>query len=126
MHADTLYQRMLDHEAAVEQAKKDGSPVPVFNPALPRANVAKVNPTTELEKHWREKLDKLPEEERVVEEAALRADLQAESEVARSVKQIWAAQKEERDTRKADGQSTFGDTLASLLGRGGSDGGKAR
>lgn len=35
MHADTLYHRMLDHEAAVEQAKAEGRPVPVFEPVMP-------------------------------------------------------------------------------------------
>ncbi|KAK2594802.1 Vacuolar protein sorting-associated protein atg6 [Conoideocrella luteorostrata] len=124
MHADTLYERMLDHEAAVEQAKKDGTPVPPFDPALPKASAPKVTPTDELEKQWREKLDKLPEDERVVEEAALRADLQAKSDVASSVKQIWASQKEERDARKAGGGSTFTDTLNGLFSRNGNEGKK--
>lgn len=109
---------MITHEAAVEQAKKDGTPVPVFDPALPKAGAPKVVPTQELEKTWKEKLDKLPEDERVVEEAALRADLQAKSDVAKNVKQIWATQKEARESRKADGQATFGDTLSSVFGRG--------
>lgn len=119
MHADTLYDRMITHEAAVEQAKKDGTPIPIFDPALPKASATKVMPTQELEKTWKEKLDKLPEEERVVEEAALRADLQAKSDVAKNVKQIWASQKEEREARKAGGQATFGDTLSAIFGRGG-------
>ncbi|KAG6013782.1 hypothetical protein E4U43_007116 [Claviceps pusilla] len=125
MHADRLYERMIQHEAAVEKAKKEGTPIPVFDPALPKASsTPKVVPTDELEKQWRDRLEKLPQEERVVEEAALRADLQAKSEVARSVKQIWAAQKEERDARKADGQSTFSDSLAGLFGRSGNEGKK--
>ncbi|KHN96714.1 uncharacterized protein MAM_05270 [Metarhizium album ARSEF 1941] len=119
MHADTLYDRMLVHETAVEQAKKDGTPIPIFDPALPKASAARVVPTQELEKTWREKLDKLPEGERVVEEAALRADLQAKSDVSKNVKQIWATQKEEREARKANGQATFGDTLSAIFGRGG-------
>ncbi|KAG6004724.1 hypothetical protein E4U21_000816 [Claviceps maximensis] len=125
MHADRLYERMIAHEAAVEKAKKEGAPIPVFEPALPKASTTpKVAPSDELGKQWREKLDKLPEGERAVEEAALRADLQAKSEVARSVKQIWATQKEERDARKADGQSTFADGLAGLFGRSDSEGKK--
>lgn len=125
MHADRLYERMIQHEAAVEKAKKEGTPIPVFDPALPKASsTPKVVPTDELEKQWRDRLEKLPQEERVVEEAALRADLQAKSEVARSVKQIWATQKEERDARKADGQSTFSDSLAGLFGRSGNEGKK--
>ncbi|EFY86680.1 hypothetical protein MAC_07278 [Metarhizium acridum CQMa 102] len=121
MHADTLYDRMITHEAAVEQAEKDGTPIPIFDPALPKASATKVVPTQELEKTWKEKLDKLPEDERVVEEAALRADLQAKSDVAKNVKQIWATQKEEREARRADGQATFGDTLSAIFGRGGGE-----
>ncbi|KAG6025021.1 hypothetical protein E4U41_001633 [Claviceps citrina] len=128
MHADRLYQRMMDHEAAVERAKQQGAPLPVFDPALPSTTTARttasVAPTDELEKQWREKLDKLPAEERVVEEAALRADLQAKSAVAQSVKQIWAHQREERDARKVDGQGTFVDGLVGLFGRGGGEGKK--
>ena len=116
MHADSLYNRMLKHEEAVEQAKKEGLPTPVFDAALPRTSAAKVTPSGELEKQWKERLDKLPEDERVVEEAALRADLQAKSDVAKSVKDIWATQKQEREARKADGQATLGDTLSALFG----------
>lgn len=118
MHADALFQRMLKHEEAVEQAKKDGTPIPVFNAALPKSSAATVNPTQELEKQWKEKLDKLPEDERGVEEAALRADLEAKADVAQNVKKIWAAQKEERDGRKTEGRWTVGDALAELFGRG--------
>ncbi|KAG5984108.1 hypothetical protein E4U55_005982 [Claviceps digitariae] len=124
MHADRLYERMIHHEAAVEKAKKEGTPIPVFDPALPKTSAPKVTPTDELQKQWRIKLDKLPEEERALEEAALRADLQAKTEVATNVKQIWATQKEERDARKADGQSTFLDGLVGLFGRGGDEGKK--
>ncbi|OAA46940.1 hypothetical protein NOR_02576 [Metarhizium rileyi] len=121
MHADTLYGRMMTHEAAVEQAKKDGMPIPSFDPALPKTSTPKVVPTQELEKTWKEKLDKLPESERVVEEAALRADLQAKSDVASNVKQIWATQKEQREARRADGQATLGDALSAIFGRGGGE-----
>lgn len=118
MHADSLYDRMLRHEETVEQAKKDGTPIPTFDPALPKASVPRATPTSELEKTWKEKLDKLPEDERVFEEAALRADLQAKSDVATNVKQLWAAQKEERETRKSEGQATLGDTFSALFGKG--------
>lgn len=121
MHADALYDRMLAHETAVEQAKKDGTPIPIFDPSLPKASAPKVVPTQELEKTWKEKLDKLPEDERAMEEAALRADLQAKSDVAKNVKQIWATQKEEREARKAGGQATFGDVMSAIFGRGGGD-----
>ncbi|RGP76239.1 autophagy-related 6 [Fusarium longipes] len=119
MHADALYQRMIKHEEAVEKAKAEGLPVPVFQSKLPKAKDDSVMPTEELQQQWKEQLDKLPAEERVVEEAALRADLQAKAEVAGSVQKIWDSQAEQRKQRQAEGNSTFGDYIASLFGKSG-------
>ncbi|KAF5002179.1 hypothetical protein FGRMN_555 [Fusarium graminum] len=119
MHADSLYQRMMKHEEAVEKAKVEGLPAPVFQATLPKAKVGAVMPTEELQQQWKEQLDKLPAEERIVEEAALRADLQAKAEVAGSVQKIWDTQAEQRKQRQAEGNSTFGDYVASLFGRSG-------
>ncbi|CAM1504515.1 Fc.00g021060.m01.CDS01 [Cosmosporella sp. VM-42] len=119
MHADSLFQRMLRHEAAVEKAKAEGLPVPVFETVVPKATPGQVAPTEELQQVWKEKLDKLPAEERVVEEAALRADLQAKAEVADKVQGIWDKQKEDRKTRVAEGNSNFGDYVSSLWGKSG-------
>lgn len=116
MHADSLFQRMLDHEKAVAKAKEDGKPIPTFESVLPAEKGEPVRPSVDLEKQWREKLDKLPEDERAAEEAALRADLQIKSDVAKNVKQIWDSKKEEREARQASGQGTFGDTISALFG----------
>ncbi|KAF4967313.1 hypothetical protein FSARC_5143 [Fusarium sarcochroum] len=119
MHADSLYQRMIKHEEAVEKAKTEGLPVPVFQTTIPKAKANAVAPTEELQQQWKEQLDKLPAEERVVEEAALRADLQAKAEVAGNVQKIWDTQAEQRKQRQAEGNSTFGDYVASLFGKSG-------
>ncbi|KAI5467381.1 hypothetical protein BGZ63DRAFT_419093 [Mariannaea sp. PMI_226] len=119
MHADALYGRLVDHEAAVEKAKAEGLPIPVFEPAVPKTKPNMVIPREELQQQWKEQLEKLPEEERALEEAALRGDLQAKSEVADKVQQIWDTQKEERKKRQAEGNSTFGDYVSSLFGKGG-------
>ncbi|KAK5992718.1 hypothetical protein PT974_06134 [Cladobotryum mycophilum] len=119
LHADALFQRMLQHETEVEQAKKDGRMIPAFDPALPKTVTGTIKPSDEVEKHWKERLDKLPEDERIAEEAALRADLQAKSDVARNVKKIWESKQEEREVRQAAGQGTFTDTLAALFGKAG-------
>ncbi|RFN53241.1 autophagy-related protein 6 [Fusarium flagelliforme] len=119
MHADALYQRMMKHEEAVEKAKAEGLPIPVFKSTLPKAKDDSVVPTEELQQQWKEQLDKLPAEERVVEEAALRADLQAKAEVAGNVQKIWDSQAEQRKQRQAQGNSTFGDYITSLFGKSG-------
>ncbi|KAF5027585.1 hypothetical protein F66182_327 [Fusarium sp. NRRL 66182] len=119
MHADSLYQRMIKHEEAVEKAKAEGLPAPVFQATIPKTKKNEVAPTEELQQQWKEQLEKLPAEERAIEEAALRADLQAKAEVAGSVQKIWDTQAEERKQRQAEGKSTFGDYLASLFGKSG-------
>ncbi|KAL6794927.1 hypothetical protein GGI42DRAFT_332652 [Trichoderma sp. SZMC 28013] len=121
LHADALFQRMLQHEAEVEKAKENGTLIPTFDPSLPKTtatSAANIKPSDELQKQWKEKLDQLPEDERVAEEAALRADLQAKADVARNVKKIWDAKREEREVRRAEGQATFSDTIAALFSRG--------
>lgn len=119
MHADSLYQRMISHEAAAEKAKAEGLPVPVFEPGVPKPKPDMYAPSEELQQQWNEKLDKLPAEERTVEEAALRADLQAKSEVAGKVQQIWDTQKDERQKRQAEGNSTITDYFSSMFGKSG-------
>ncbi|KAL6701790.1 hypothetical protein J3F84DRAFT_16240 [Trichoderma pleuroticola] len=121
LHADALFQRMLQHEAEVEKAKENGTLIPTFDPSLPKTTAttaSNIKPSDELQKQWKEKLDQLPEDERVAEEAALRADLQAKADVARNVKKIWDAKREEREVRRAEGQATFSDTIAALFSKG--------
>ncbi|PON30684.1 hypothetical protein TGAM01_v200104 [Trichoderma gamsii] len=121
LHADALFQRMLQHEAEVEKAKEAGTLIPSFDPSIPRTTATPataVKPSEELQKQWKEKLDQLPEDERAAEEAALRADLQAKADVARNVKKIWDAKREEREVRRAEGQATFSDTIAALFSKG--------
>lgn len=39
MHADRLYHRMLDQEAAIAKAKEEGRPVPAFGPLIDKVKV---------------------------------------------------------------------------------------
>ncbi|KAM0511689.1 hypothetical protein ACHAPE_009648 [Trichoderma viride] len=121
LHADALFQRMLQHEAEVEKAKEAGTLIPSFDPSIPKTTAppaTAVKPSEDLQKQWKEKLDQLPEDERAAEEAALRADLQAKADVARNVKKIWDAKREEREVRRSEGQATFSDTIAALFSKG--------
>ncbi|KAF4592017.1 autophagy-related protein 6 [Ophiocordyceps camponoti-floridani] len=121
MQADALYQRMLKHEAAVSQAKKDGTPIPTFDliiPNAPPSSVSTQGPTPADEQAWQRKLDDLPEDERAIEVAALRADYQAKAEVASSVMQIRQTQREGRDERLAQGKASVLDSLSAFLWRG--------
>lgn len=118
MHADALYQRVIQHEAAVAQAKEEGKPIPKFDPVIPKATsqVAKVQPSEEVQQQWREKLEKLPEDERPAEEAALRADLEAKHTVARNMKELLESKK--KDDKEPKPSQGIADSILSML-RGG-------
>lgn len=119
MHADRLFQRVLQHEEAVEKAKEAGQPLPVFDPVVPKARAVTIQPTAEIEQKWKEKIEQLPEDERAAEAAALRADYQAKTEVAQTMKGLLDAKQKERESRQAKGQGTFMDGIAALFGNGG-------
>lgn len=114
MHADILYNRMLDHEKAVAKAKKAGQPIPVFDSVVPKLTKSMPQPVEEVEKTWRETLDKLPVGEREAEEAALRADYKTKEDVAKNIKQIMDAKKEQRLARQEAGEGTITDALSAL------------
>src|SRR5690349_6318985 len=105
MHADALYQRMVALEEAAALAKKEGGPVPAFRDIPPSVQHAP-DPGAEVRKVWKEKLDKLPPEEREAEEAALRADYAAKSGTAENMKGLWSQEDRERAERRKQGKAT--------------------
>lgn len=133
MRADALFHRMLEQEAAVERAKVEGKLAPTFPPllggqratttatALPapvpvtRTRIESVEPPSKILKEWREKLEKLPEQDRAAEEEALRAEYRAKAELAGHVQSIWQEQAKEREARKAQGKETIGDKVRGLF-----------
>ncbi|KAK1597476.1 uncharacterized protein LY79DRAFT_587479 [Colletotrichum navitas] len=124
MHADQLYARMIEQEKAAEAAKKEGLPAPKFDLAIPTSPsgadpvAPELKPRPDLEKSWKEQLEKLPEVERAAEEAALRADLQAKADVARKVQKLWDDQEKEKEKRKAEGKATIYDRITGVFGSG--------
>jgi hypothetical protein len=116
MHADGLFRRMLDHEAAVQAAKKEGRPIPVFEHVLPQVTPGQGRePDEETRRKWKEKLEHLPEDERATEEAALHADLRAKEGTAAKVEEMWKQQDRERRARLEAGKATFADHIWSFI-----------
>lgn len=125
MHADTLYHKMLDQEAATEEAKQENKPIPKFEPLIPKPVTGvqqetqdvleQLNP--DVRKSFFEKLENTPEAERPAEEAAMRAELQAQVQVATQVQSLWDQQAEERKKRKEEGKETIKDKVAGLIGK---------
>jgi len=134
MHADTLYHRMLDQEAAIETAKAEGRPIPEFPPLLSKTSISKTSPTRPtqstststidmasqlspaVQAQLKKRLEGLNDEQRQVEERAIAAEIQAGEQLAGHLGTIYQKQDEERQRRKDQGKETIGDKVASVFG----------
>ncbi|KAK0656751.1 hypothetical protein B0T16DRAFT_318020 [Cercophora newfieldiana] len=122
MRADSIYQKMMENEAAAKKAKEEGREAPTFAPLIPKTEApvaapGAAEPGPNTLKEWREKLAKIPEEDRATEEEALRAEFRAKAEVAGRIHSIWQEQAKEREARKAEGKETITDKLKDLVGK---------
>ena len=126
MHADSLYHRMLEQEKLIEAAKAEGTPVPTFPPLLSsrskdlpvpidegRLQPSDLKPT--VQKGLKKRLEGLKDEEREVEERAIKAEIQAGVQVAEQLGSIYEKQAEERRIRKEQGKETIGDKITSIF-----------
>src|SRR3954452_17121114 len=100
MHADTLYHRMLEQEKQIEAAKAEGKPIPSF-PSLLSSRKAISTSTAvsslddnknqasdlplKVQAGLKKRLEGLTDEEREVEERAIKAEIQAGEQVAESL-----------------------------------------
>ncbi|KAF1951738.1 hypothetical protein CC80DRAFT_192912 [Byssothecium circinans] len=144
MHADKLYQQMLEQEKLIEKAKEEGKPIPKFESVLSKQNVVAAvsgkSPTTpsalgqiipdeeeeqvwkkikpESRKSYEQKLAELPPEDQEFERKALLGELRAQSGMAKAVEQTFIEERINRMKRREAGQATIGDTIKRLWGWG--------
>lgn len=126
MHADTLYQRMLKQETAIEAAKAEGREAPKFPPLLsdrfkfipqkPEPGIQVTDLSPNIQAGFKKRLEGLHGEEREVEEKAIRAEIQVGEELARNLGTLYDKQDRERQIRKAEGRETIGDKVTSVFG----------
>ncbi len=131
MHADTLYHRMLDQEQAIETAKAEGKPIPTFPPILSSGKAAAPSAVpppkdadgmkvtdlpTNVQSALKERLEGLNDEEKRLEEQAIKAEIRAGEQVAANLEAIYKQREEERRIRKEQGKETIGDRLSSVFG----------
>jgi hypothetical protein len=139
MHADRLYQQMLEHEDAIARAKAQGQPVPEFRPVMSRENLAKVlgvelpaaaadaeKPTQsaddfshvpeKLREEFRQSVKDKSREERAVEEAALLGEMRDRTALSSEAVKILEEDKRKRLQRWADGKPTLGDRMKRAWG----------
>lgn len=142
MRADALYHRMLAQEREIERARAEGREPPAFAPlldnvappaaadtaaaaataaaAVPTAGAAGAKggvpePSPATLKAWKERLEKLPPEEREAEEQALRAEHRAKAEMAAQIQGVWEEQAKAREARKREGKETLLDKWTSFV-----------
>ena len=127
MRADELYHQMLEREREMKKAKEEGRAAPAFKPLLDAETVARTTTTTPMAGRsrapepspallaaWKERLEKLPPEEREAEEHALRAEFKAGAEVGGQLEGLWKKQDDERKAREAEGKVTAFDQFRRL------------
>jgi hypothetical protein len=123
---------MLDQEKAIEAAKEAGKPIPSFPPLLSSRKLATTSPTSQtmlednkvkasdlpasVQASLKKRLEGLNDEEREVEERAIKAEIQAGEQVATNLGIIYQKQEEERKIRKDQGRETIGDKISTVFG----------
>jgi hypothetical protein len=145
MHADKLYQQLVEQEALIEKAKEEGKPLPKFDSVLSKQNLARAladrqpnkgqpagaaKPVVEDEDHvwshiraesrkeYEKKLATLPPEEQEIERQALLGELRAQTGMAKKVEVTFVEERINRMKRREAGQATIGDTIKRLWGWG--------
>jgi len=133
MHADRLYQRMIEQEKLREEARKAGREPPPFEPVLSPKNInaamaastespAAVDPfdPSDIPHAYHEKFVKdikgKSSEEATLWKASLKQELKQRSEYARKYKEALDLEKEQRAQRFERGAPTIGDRLKRMLG----------
>lgn len=138
MHADTLYQRMLDQERKAGEAKAAGLPAPIFpslisptkpstsvpaktksegesnmEPALP-ADFEELKPKVKAQ--LRGRLKGLSAEEREVEEKAMVMELAVGEIIGKQIGEIYEETGKAKRMRKEQGKETFSDRVGTWFG----------
>jgi|TARA_R110002003_G_scaffold186_6_gene14553 hypothetical protein len=138
MHADKLYQQMLQQEAEIEKAEKEGREIPKFESllsdrAISRTMASKPTPSSDASptdgagaedesdiwsrikpdarRAYEEKLAKLPPVQQEMERIAVIGELKAQSGITKKVEQTFVEERINRMKRRESGQATIGDTI---------------
>ncbi|OCL10992.1 hypothetical protein AOQ84DRAFT_353260 [Glonium stellatum] len=137
LHADKLYRRMIKQEEIIQEAKREGKPIPEFPSVLSKENIfATLNekspiagpisssiPASEeiptvwkdvaepIRKEYEKKLEKLSPIERAVEQKAIEGELAAMRTYSKQIEAAFAEERTHRLQRKEQGRETIGDTI---------------
>jgi hypothetical protein len=142
MHADKMYQHLLQQEAEIEKAEKEGRPRPKFESLLSNQSISRSMASTpsssaqtpslspeveadiwskikpEARKEYEKKLAELPPEQQEVERMAVLGELRAQTGISKTVEETFVEERIQRMKRREAGQATIGDQIKYLWGWG--------
>lgn len=132
MHADRLYQQMLERERTAAVAKKEGRQEPVFSPIFqssvggggvaPAQADARTNYTApsqlpeEQQRQLQERLAGKSQQEKELELELFKAEYKTKVGYALEIKDVLDEEKQNRAERRERGRETAGDTIKRMWG----------
>jgi hypothetical protein len=134
MHADKLYQQMLQQEAEIEKAEKEGRERPKFESLLSNQRISRTmadsaastttsNPSAadggdvwsnikpEKRIDYEKKIATLSPEQQEVERMAVEGELRAQTGISKKVEETFVEERLNRLKRRESGQATIGDQI---------------
>jgi hypothetical protein len=112
MHADRLWQRLVQQEKLIEEAKENDLPIPQFQPIIPNKNI---RPARELPEELRKGLEKrvqgMNPQQRAIEEAVFAAEVDNQRVVGKQGIEFLEREQQARAQRFKDGTATLGDRM---------------
>lgn len=111
MHADRLWQKIVEQEKLIDEAKKNGQPIPQFQSVLAK----NIRPASELSEELRKALEKrvkgLDPQQRAIEEAAFAAEIENQKTLGKQGVQFLEREQQARAQRFKQGTATVGDRM---------------
>ncbi|KAF2729524.1 hypothetical protein EJ04DRAFT_580595 [Polyplosphaeria fusca] len=148
MHADKLYQQMMEQQRLVAQAKEEGTPIPKFESVLSQQNIARAISNApvknrladevraeqdaeqahendiwslikpESRAEYEKKIGELPVEDQEFERKAFLGELRSKQGLTKKVEEAFVEERLNRMRRRDAGQATLGDTIKRWWGWG--------
>lgn len=119
MHADKLYHRMMNYEAAVAEAKLNDAPVPalssLFNPNRPAPNVEQLELSGGIERRLKKPLRELPPHERELAARAALSEAKMASLYSEGFQGYAVEMNEARKGRQEWLIKTFGEPIGKFI-----------
>jgi hypothetical protein len=119
MHADKLYHRMMDYEDEVDDAKRNGRPIPplssLFNPNRPAPTLEQMALPKAMEEKMKKPLLEYPPHERELAARAALQEAKLTDLYAEDLFKYSVTMNEDRKNRQAWLTKTFGEAIGKFL-----------